>query len=268
MEILNLILHNFWSAKSTNLINFIALVNFIVINSLHNLSYLGLHHQQIILAIIDHVQLRLIIKLRLNVDVIFLSKYFRDERSRIKSLTWRWHHEWACVITGDSLMLLLKRGKGVMIQIDDWVGRWGQLACCLTEGWPTKRGGIIAGILVSASPWRGAVDVVELSHVLLQIKVAAESLRAYFALERLLVIVRVHMECQIVDLMKRLVTNLTFIRLLARVRQFVILVIPLLMEALAAELADVRLVPIVNSGVGVEGWRAIKRFPTCLTWND
>lgn len=87
----------------------------------------------------------------------------------------------------------------------------------------------------------------------LQIEVATESLRAYFALERLLVIVRVHVECQIVDLMKRLVTNLTFVRLLARVRQFVILVIPLLMEALAAELADVRLVPIVNSGVGVEG---------------
>lgn len=57
---------------------------------LHN--HILLHHQQIIL-VVYHVQLGLIIKLRLNVDVVLLSKHLRDKRRRVEALTCRWHHE-------------------------------------------------------------------------------------------------------------------------------------------------------------------------------
>lgn len=88
--------------------------------------------------------------------------------------------------------------------------------------------------------------------MLLQIEVPAEALCADFALKRFLVVVRVHVECQIIDLMERLVTYLAFVRLLSAMRQLVILIIPFLMEALPAELANIGLITIVYSGVGVE----------------
>jgi hypothetical protein len=47
----------------------------------------NLHRQQVILAVVDHVELSLIVELRLDVHVILLSKDFRDERRRLESLT-------------------------------------------------------------------------------------------------------------------------------------------------------------------------------------
>lgn len=60
--------------------------------------------------------------------------------------------------------------------------------------------------------------VVELPHVLLQVEVPAEALAAYLAGERFLVVVRVHMESEIVDLVECLIADVALVRLLAAVR--------------------------------------------------
>lgn len=156
--------------------------------------------------------------------------------------------------------MLLKRRERMMIQIDDWMRSCRclkLLACILTR---TVRpctaiaAVVVVGIaLIPSRPRTGAVDVVQLPHVLLQIKVSAESLRTNLALKRFLVIVRVHVERQIVDLMERLVADLTLVRLLAAVCQLVVLVIALLMKAFAAELAHVGLVAVVDARMGIEG---------------
>lgn len=76
----------------------------------------GLHHYQIVFSVVDHVQLSLIVKLRLYVDVVFLSKDFCDEWSGVKALTCRRHHERVCVISRDSLVLL-KRSERMMVNV-------------------------------------------------------------------------------------------------------------------------------------------------------
>lgn len=95
--------------------------------------------------------------------------------------------------------------------------------------------------------------VVQLPHVLLEVEVPAEALAADLAGERLLVVVRVHVEGQIVDLVEGLVADVALVRLLAAVRQLVVLVVALLVKALAAELADERLEVGVDARVGVQG---------------
>lgn len=73
------------------------------------------------------------------------------------------------------------------------------------------------------------------------------------AREWLLVVVSVHVECKVVDLMKGLVTNVTFVLFFGAVRQFVILVVPFLVEPLPTVLALERLVAQVDPHVCVEG---------------
>lgn len=53
--------------------------------------------------------------------------------------------------------------------------------------------------------------------------------------------------------MKGLVTDVTFVLFLGAVREFVILIVPLLVEPLPAVLALERLVAQVDPHVGVEG---------------
>lgn len=98
----------------------------------------------------------------------------------------------------------------------------------------------------------------QLPHVLLEVEIPAKALAADLAGERLLVVVRVHVEGQIVDLMERLVADAALVRLLAAVRQLVILVVALLVETLAAELADERLEVGVNARVGVQGGATVE----------
>lgn len=62
--------------------------------------------------------------------------------------------------------------------------------------------------------------------MLLEVKVPAEALAARGAGEGLLVVVGVHVEGQVVDLVEGLVANGTFVLLLAAVGQLVILVVP------------------------------------------
>lgn len=99
---------------------------------------------------------------------------------------------------------------------------------------------------------------VQLAHVLLQIEVAAESLGADATRVGLLVVVRVHVEGEIVDLMERLVADVALVGLLAAVGQLVVLVVALLVEPLAAVLAHEGLVPGMDAGVCVEGGAAIE----------
>lgn len=67
--------------------------------------------------------------------------------------------------------------------------------------------------------------VVQLPDVLLQVEVAAEALTAGGTGEGLLVVVRVHVEGQVVDLMKGLVANGALVLLLPAVSQLVVLVV-------------------------------------------
>ena len=78
-----------------------------------------------------------------------------------------------------------------------------------------RRGGL-------AAPRR----VVQLSDVLLQVKVPAEALAAGGAGEGLLVVVRVHVEGQVVHLVEGLVADGALELLLPAVRQLVVLVVP------------------------------------------
>ena len=62
--------------------------------------------------------------------------------------------------------------------------------------------------------------------------------------------------------MECLVTDVTFVSLLPRVCQPVVLVVSLLVESFPAELADPGLVPVVDSHVGVEGGAPVEGLPT------
>lgn len=94
--------------------------------------------------------------------------------------------------------------------------------------------------------------------MLLEVKVSAKTLAADLAGKRLFVIVRVHVKSQIVDLMKRFVADVTLVRLLAAVRELVILVVPFLVKTLTAEFADKRLEIGVYARVGIKGGTAIE----------
>lgn len=91
----------------------------------------------------------------------------------------------------------------------------------------------------------------QFAHVLLQVEVPAEPFAAYPAGERLFVVVRVHVEGQVVHLVERLVAHGTLICLFAAVRQLVVLVVAFLVETLAAELARKRFVAGVYARVRV-----------------
>lgn len=103
-----------------------------------------------------------------------------------------------------------------------------------------------------------AADLVQLPHVLLQIEVPAESLGADAAGVGLLVVVRVHVEGEVVDLVEGLVADVALVGLFAAVGQLVVLVVALLVEPFAAVLAHEGLVAGVDARVGVEGGGAIE----------
>lgn len=106
----------------------------------------------------------------------------------------------------------------------------------------------------------GGARVVQLPHVLLQIEVPAEAFPADLAGERFLLVVRVHVEREVVDLVERLVAYVTLVRLFAAVRKLVILVVALLVEAFIAVLADERLEVRVYAPVRVQGGATVESF--------
>lgn len=92
----------------------------------------------------------------------------------------------------------------------------------------------------------------ELPHVFLEIKISAKTLAAHAARKRLLVVVSVHVERQIVNLVKGLRANRAFVGLFPTVGEFVVLVVAFLVEALSAVFANERLVPGVDASVRVQ----------------
>lgn len=90
-------------------------------------------------------------------------------------------------------------------------------------------------------------DVMYFPLVFLKIKVSAEAFGTNIANEGLLVVMRMHVEGQIVDLVESFVTHVTFVGLLSCMRQSVVLVIALLMEPFAAEFANEWLIACMNS---------------------
>lgn len=113
---------------------------------------------------------------------------------------------------------------------------------------------------------RADADVVQLSHVLLKVEISAESFCADFAREGFLIVVGVHVKGEIVDLMKRLVADGTLVGLISAVRQLVVFVVSLLMKALSTVFANVRFVTGVDTSMGVQCRRAVKRLSTRLTF--
>lgn len=96
----------------------------------------------------------------------------------------------------------------------------------------------------------------------LQIEIPAESFPAYFARERFLLVMRVHVKSQIVHLVKGFRAHGALVRFLRAVSQFVVLVISLLVKAFPAQLADERLVPGVYPRVRVQRRTPVEGFPT------
>lgn len=126
----------------------------------------------------------------------------------------------------------------------------------------TRAHHLLAGTSATAT---ALACLMQLPHVLLQIEVAAEALGADLARVRLLVVVRVHVEGQVVDLVEGLVADIALVRLVAAVRQLVVLVVALLVEALAAVLAHERLVPRMYPGVRVQRGRPIECLAAGVT---
>lgn len=110
---------------------------------------------------------------------------------------------------------------------------------------------------------RAAYSDVEFPRMLLQVEIPAEAFSAYIASKRFPLVVCMHVEGQVVDLVECLVAYRTFVSFLSAVGQTMVLIVAFLVEAFAAELADEGLIPCVDSGVRVECGRSVERFPTC-----
>lgn len=85
--------------------------------------------------------------------------------------------------------------------------------------------------------------------MLLEVEVSAKALAADLAGEWLFVVMGVHVESEVVDLVEGFRAHRTLISFFTAVRELVILVIALLMEALAAVFADEGLISGVDPGV-------------------
>jgi len=107
---------------------------------------------------------------------------------------------------------------------------------------------------------------VKLPDVLFQIKVPAKSFPAKMALERFLVVMRVHVERQVVDLVECLVAHVALVGFFPRVGELVVLVVSFLVEAFPTKLAHPRLVVLVYPDVGVESGRPVEGFATCVAF--
>lgn len=85
--------------------------------------------------------------------------------------------------------------------------------------------------------------------MLLEVEVSAEALAADLAGEWLFVVVGVHVEGEVVDLVEGFRAHCTLISFFTAVREFVVLVIALLMETLAAVFADEGLISGVDTSM-------------------
>lgn len=89
-------------------------------------------------------------------------------------------------------------------------------------------------------------------HVFLEVEVPAEALAADLAGEGFFVVVGVHVEGEVVDLVEGFRADGAFISFFPAVGELVIFVIALLMEAFAAVFADEGLISGVDPGVSIQ----------------
>lgn len=88
--------------------------------------------------------------------------------------------------------------------------------------------------------------------MLLEVEVSAEALAADLTGERFFIVVGVHVEGEVVDLMEGLGADGAFIRFFTAMGELVILVIALLMETFATVFADEGLISGVDTGVSIQ----------------
>jgi hypothetical protein len=106
------------------------------------------------------------------------------------------------------------------------------------------------------------VPMMKLSDVLLQIEIAAEPLLTHRACVRFLFVVGVHMEGQVVHLMECLLADVTLVCLLTRMRESVVFIVALLVEALSAEFTSVWPVRLMYPRVGTKSRAPVVGFST------
>ncbi len=94
---------------------------------------------------------------------------------------------------------------------------------------PGRRGVLLRLQARSGCRWRAASwgDVVQFPNVFLKIKVPAETLAACRTGERLLVVVRVHVKCEVVHLVEGFVADIALELFFSAVGQFVVFVVSL-----------------------------------------
>lgn len=89
----------------------------------------------------------------------------------------------------------------------------------------------------------------KLPRMFLEIEVPTETFSAYAASERLPLIVCVHVERQVVYLVKRFVANIALVSFFSTVSESMVLVVTFLMEPFPTELANEGLVARVYTSV-------------------
>jgi len=100
-------------------------------------------------------------------------------------------------------------------------------------------------------------------HVFLEVKVSTKAFATDLAGEWFLVIVCVHMECQIIDLMKRFIAYVALVRFLAAMCELVVLIVTLLMKTLATKFANKRFEIGMYTCMGIESRTTIEGFAAC-----
>ena len=102
--------------------------------------------------------------------------------------------------------------------------------------------------------------------MLLEVKISTESLLTDAARVGLPLVVRVHVKCQVVDLMEGLVADFALELFLLGVGQSVVLVVALLVESFAAVLAYEGLESLMDAQVGVQSGGAVEGLSTRSTF--
>lgn len=102
--------------------------------------------------------------------------------------------------------------------------------------------------------------------MLLEIKVPAEPFSTNAAGERFPLVVCVHVEGQVVDLVEGFIAYAAFVRLFPAMGQSVVLVVAFLMEPFTTKLADKRFVSGMDPSMRVQSRRSVERFAASETF--
>lgn len=107
---------------------------------------------------------------------------------------------------------------------------------------------------------------VQFADMLFEVEIPAESFSTFFACKWLLVIVCVHVKCQIVHLMESFAADVALEGFLACVCQPVIFIVSFLVKSFAANIAYKWLVTSVDANVSVQRRRSVESFSANVTF--